>query len=70
MKGVQARIRTVDNQLIAFGEGDVDGELEIKSESMFKEYWKLPDKTASEFTEDGWFKTGDTARFDSGHSYI
>ena len=36
MKGVQARIRTVDNQLIAFGDGDVDGELEIKSESMFK----------------------------------
>ena len=29
---------------------------------MFHEYHNKPEATKKEFTEDGWFKTGDTAK--------
>uniref|UniRef100_T1J500 AMP-dependent synthetase/ligase domain-containing protein n=1 Tax=Strigamia maritima TaxID=126957 RepID=T1J500_STRMM len=43
-----------------------EGELLIKGPSVFKEYWGKPEATASTFTKDGWFKTGDTAKFSEG----
>lgn len=30
--------------------------IEVKGPSVFKGYWKLPEKTAKEFTEDGYFQ--------------
>ncbi|CAG8445934.1 5391_t:CDS:10 [Diversispora eburnea] len=36
-------------------------ELQIKGPNVFKEYWNKPEETKKEFTEDGWFKTGDIA---------
>ncbi|MBY0463782.1 MAG: AMP-binding protein, partial [Burkholderiales bacterium] len=38
-----------------------DGELLIRSPAMFKGYFKSPEQTASAFTDDGFFKTGDMA---------
>lgn len=38
---------------------DTDGEILIKSKSVFKEYYKNKDETQNAFTQDGWFKTGD-----------
>ena len=35
------------------------GTLLVKGPTVFKEYWGLPEKTAKEFDEMGWFKTGD-----------
>jgi malonyl-CoA/methylmalonyl-CoA synthetase len=35
------------------------GELQIKGDNVFKGYWKAPEKTAHEFTADGWFRSGD-----------
>jgi malonyl-CoA/methylmalonyl-CoA synthetase len=40
------------------------GNLQVKGDNVFKGYWRLPDKTAQEFTEDGYFKTGDLAKID------
>ncbi|WP_417433330.1 malonate--CoA ligase [Kiloniella sp.] len=37
------------------------GVLEIKGPNVFKGYWKMPEKTAEEFTPDGYFITGDIA---------
>lgn len=37
-----------------------DGELQIKSPSLMSGYYKDPEATAEAFTEDGWFRTGDT----------
>ncbi|MGI8517402.1 MAG: AMP-dependent synthetase/ligase [Acidimicrobiia bacterium] len=35
------------------------GEVQTKHAGNFKGYWRLPEKTAATFTEDGWLKTGD-----------
>jgi malonyl-CoA/methylmalonyl-CoA synthetase len=32
---------------------------------VFKGYWRMPEKTADEFTTDLWFKTGDVGRIDA-----
>ncbi len=58
----------LDNEVrIADEEGNVlaDGEigiLEIKGPNVFKGYWQMPEKTASEFRPDGFFITGDMTR--------
>ena len=43
--------------------GDV-GEIEIKSPSVFRGYWRMPDRTR-DFTADGFFSTGDVGRQDA-----
>jgi len=40
------------------------GQLQVKGDNVFKGYWRLPEKTAAEFTADGYFRTGDLARMD------
>jgi long-chain acyl-CoA synthetase len=41
-----------------------DGEIEVKGNNVFKEYWKNPQATAEAFN-DGWFRTGDLGSFDA-----
>ncbi len=41
---------------------DTPGMVEIKGPSLFGGYWQLPDKTASEHRDDGFFITGDVGR--------
>lgn len=40
--------------------GDV-GVLEVRGPNVFKGYWRMPDKTAEEFRDDGFFISGDLA---------
>ena len=50
---------------------DVIGMLEVTGPNVFAGYWRDLDKTAGEFTADGWFKTGDLGRIDrDGYVYI
>lgn len=40
------------------------GELQVRGPNVFKGYWNLPDRTAEEFTDDGFFRTGDLGQID------
>lgn len=44
-------------------DGEV-GSIEVRGPNVFKGYWRMPEKTASEFREDGFFITGDLGMFD------
>ncbi|KAK9690238.1 hypothetical protein RND81_09G114800 [Saponaria officinalis] len=46
------------------------GELCVKSPSLFREYWKLPEVTEASFTDDGFFKTGDAVTTDEDGYFI
>ncbi|MBL8344627.1 MAG: AMP-binding protein, partial [Rubrivivax sp.] len=48
--------------------GEIGG-IEVKGPNVFKGYWRMPEKTADEFTNDLWFKTGDVGRID-GDGYV
>ncbi|NNE53593.1 MAG: malonyl-CoA synthase [Sulfitobacter sp.] len=51
-------------------QGDV-GVIEVRGPNVFKGYWQMPEKTAEELREDGFFITGDLGRIDEdGYVHI
>jgi len=52
------------------GRAGMNGELLVKGPSVFQSYWNRPEATEEEFTEDGWFKTGDIAQYTNGYYKI
>ncbi|MBX6393153.1 MAG: AMP-binding protein, partial [Burkholderiales bacterium] len=40
------------------------GEIQIRGPNVFAGYWGMPEKTRQEFTDDGWFRTGDIGQWD------
>lgn len=61
LRGVE--IKVVTDGGIEVSPGNT-GNLLVKGENLFKGYWKLETKTREEFTDEGFFKTGDLAQLD------
>ncbi len=40
------------------------GDLQVRGPNVFPGYWRMPDKTAEDFTVDGFFNTGDLGQID------
>ena len=50
---------------------DEIGMIEVKGPNVFKGYWRMPEKTATEFRPDGFFITGDLGKMDErGYVHI
>jgi malonyl-CoA/methylmalonyl-CoA synthetase len=56
LPGVQLRVTGEHGQALAAGQ---IGNIEVKGPNVFAGYWRMPDRTAEEFTVDGFFRTGD-----------
>src|SRR5262249_10291084 len=60
LPGTQVRIVTDEGSPCPPGE---IGHVQVRGPSVFSGYWHMPEKTADEFTADGYFKTGDVGTF-------
>ncbi len=58
LPGVELRIGANGDQQ------EATGVIQIRGPSVFSAYWRMPEKTAEEFTADGFFITGDVGRVD------
>lgn len=62
LPGVEIRITDRESGA-ALPDGEV-GMIEVRGPNVFAGYWRMPDKTAAEFREDGFFVSGDLGVID------
>ena len=62
LPGVQLRVQGDERREVPAGE---IGGIQVKGPNVFAGYWQMPEKTAEEFTPDGFFKTGDVGQQDA-----
>ena len=62
LPGVDVRVVAADGEVC--GAGDVGG-IEVRGPNVLRGYWGRPDLTNTEFSTDGFFRTGDLGRFDA-----
>jgi malonyl-CoA/methylmalonyl-CoA synthetase len=62
LPGVSLRVQ--DDAGHTLGVDEVGG-IQVQGPNVFKAYWRMPEKTAEEFTADGFFKTGDVGAVDA-----
>lgn len=72
LPGVEVRLADIETgETIPAEKREKEGEIQIRGPTVFREYWEKPDATRKEFTDKGWFKTGDVAvRDERGAYYI
>lgn len=62
LPGVDVRVCDDEGQVLDVGE---IGNLQVRGPNVFIGYWRMPEKTAEDFTDDGFFNTGDKGMIDS-----
>lgn len=62
LPGVNLRVVGEAGQML--GTDEIGG-IQVKGPNVFAGYWQMPEKTAEEFTADGFFKTGDVGKVDA-----
>jgi long-chain acyl-CoA synthetase len=65
--GIEARIVRRDGAVVTNGE---IGELHVRGPNVMRGYYRAPDLTAKAIDPDGWFNTGDLARFEGDALFI
>ncbi|MDV7141454.1 malonyl-CoA synthase [Tropicimonas sp. TH_r6] len=69
LPGVEIRITEPGSDSV-LGQGET-GMIEVRGPNVFQGYWRMPEKTAEELREDGFFLTGDLGLIDAaGYLHI
>ncbi|HEY0941604.1 MAG TPA: malonyl-CoA synthase [Steroidobacter sp.] len=70
LPGVEVRITDPESGATLTGP-DTIGMIEVRGPNVFSGYWRMPEKTAAEFRNDGFFITGDLGKRDArGYIHI
>src|SRR5712692_5324220 len=64
---IEARVVRLDGGMVPNGE---IGELHVRGRNVMRGYYRAPELTAKAIDPDGWFNTGDLARFDGDCLYV
>jgi len=62
LPGVTVRVADEAGAAVAIGE---TGDLQVKGPNVFPGYWRMPERTAEDFSANGFFNTGDKATIDA-----
>ncbi len=62
LPGVDLRVVDETEHVLTAG---ATGAIQVRGPNVFKGYWRMPEKTAEEFTADGFFRTGDVGHVDA-----
>jgi len=69
LPGVELKVTDPENGE-TLPQGEI-GQIEVRGPNVFKGYWQMPEKTAAELREDGFFITGDLGQIDAdGYVHI
>ena len=66
LPGVEVALIDEEGRILS---GAAEGEIVVRGNNVFLEYWRRPEETSSSFTPGGWFRTGDAAERDSEGVY-
>lgn len=62
LPGIEVRVAKHDGTVLPTGE---IGQIQVRGPNVMAGYWGMPERRVEDFTDDGFFRTGDLGRFDA-----
>lgn len=62
---VEVRIRRGNDPNLDLADAHEPGGIEVRGPNVFAGYWGMPERHSTDFTDDGWFRTGDLGTLDA-----